>query len=59
MICAPTRTARSGAAGAFDFAGSPNPASRMMENAAILWTAPWRAYWTLAFEAMDPANYRR
>jgi len=30
-----------------------------MENVAVMWAAPWRAYWAFAFEAMDPQNYRR
>lgn len=59
MICAPKMKRAAGQASAFDFSDSPDVTSRMMENAAVMWTAPWRAYWAFAFEAMDPHNYRR
>lgn len=59
MIGRTVSTRNAGLASAFDFSASPDAASRMIENAAVIWTAPWRAYWALAFEAMDPQNYRR
>ncbi len=59
MMCAPKLSRAAGPASAFDFSASPDASSRMMENVAVMWIAPWRAYWALAAEAMDPANYRR
>lgn len=59
MIGTNVLTRNAGPASAFDFSASPDAASRMIENAAVMWTAPWRAYWAFAFEAMDPQNYRR
>ncbi|PKP63336.1 MAG: hypothetical protein CVT86_05490 [Alphaproteobacteria bacterium HGW-Alphaproteobacteria-8] len=59
MICAPHAKTSAVPASAFDFSESPDATSRMMSNAAVMWAAPWRAYWALAFEALDPQNYRR
>jgi len=59
MVCHPHSTRASGSGSAFDFSASPDATSRMMENVAVMWAAPWRAYWAFAFEAMDPQNYRR
>lgn len=58
MVCHPNRTRASGSLSAFDFSDSPDATSRMIENVAVMWAAPWRAYWAFAFEAMDPQNYR-
>lgn len=57
MICSP-RMAAPNAADAFGLFGSDDMMQRTIENVAALWIAPWQAYWALAFEAMDAANYR-
>ena len=41
------------------FAFSGDAAARQWENIALLWAAPWRAWWAIAFETLDPENYRR
>jgi hypothetical protein len=57
MICKPD-VRRSGA-DAFAFSGDMDAAARVWENAAAMWAAPWRAYWAVTLEALDPDNYRR
>jgi hypothetical protein len=62
MVCVPgpdTRGRAAAPADAFAFGGERDASARAVENAAVLWSAPWRAFWAVAFEAMDPANYRR
>jgi hypothetical protein len=43
---------------AFAFAPSQDASSRTFDNVALMWTAPWRAYWAFTFETMNPDNYR-
>jgi hypothetical protein len=35
----------------FDFSRHDGVYQRGMQNAAVLWSAPWRAWWALAAEA--------
>lgn len=58
MICAPYSATPSPAGDAFSFSGGSGAFGRGFENVTVLWTAPWRAYWALTFEALDPENYR-
>ena len=58
MVCTPRPFgASASAADAFAFSGAQDAASRTFENVALLWAAPWRAYWAFAFEALNPENY--
>jgi hypothetical protein len=62
MVCMPgpdPRRRASAPGDAFAFSGGRDAAERTFENAAVLWSTPWRAFWAVAFETMDPANYRR
>lgn len=43
---------------AFAFAPADGLAGRSLQNLTALWTVPWVAYWALAFEALNPDNYR-
>jgi hypothetical protein len=58
MMMASMQGPRSGA-DMFAFAGGAGEAARIWEAAATMWAAPWRAYWAVALEALDPANYGR
>ena len=60
MVCMPRPFGASVSAGhdAFAFAPQQGASERTAENVALLWTAPWRAYWAFAFETMNPENYR-
>ena len=60
MACmiAPANTRASGPGDAFAFSGDADAASRSVQNVALLMATPWMAYWALAFEAMNPDNYR-
>jgi hypothetical protein len=57
MACNPG----SGAGGSdiFAFSGQADAAARVWDTATTMWVAPWRAYWAVALEALDPDNYRR
>jgi hypothetical protein len=39
------------------FSEAQDAQRRAFENMAALWIAPWRAYWAVASEALDPANH--
>jgi hypothetical protein len=43
---------------AFAFSPSNDAFGRTVENTTVMLSAPWRAYWAFAFEAMDIRNYR-
>ena len=43
---------------AFAFAQADGLAERSLQNLTALWSVPWVAYWALAFEALNPGNYR-
>jgi hypothetical protein len=43
---------------AFAFSPTQDALGRTVENTTVMLTAPWRAYWAFAFEAMDIRNYR-
>ena len=58
MTCAPNRNGAVSPAEAFDFSNAPSTMARSMQNATILWTAPWRAWWALAAEATNPGGRR-
>jgi hypothetical protein len=60
MACLPgPRVGDSARADVFAFSGEGGDAARQWETLAQLWSAPWKAWWALAFEAMNPENYRR
>lgn len=40
------------------FAPELDAYSRNMQNAAVMMSAPWTAYWALASEMMNPQNYQ-
>jgi hypothetical protein len=54
-VCAPARRP-SAPASAFEASVSGVDA-RLFANAVALWSAPWRAWWAIAFEALDSRNY--
>ncbi len=61
MPCVPaplTRMTRKTDADAFAFSPTQDAMGRTIENATVMMSAPWRAYWAFAFEAMDIRNYR-
>ena len=41
------------------FAFSGDAAAKQWENLALLWTAPWKAWWAVALETLEPGNYGR
>jgi hypothetical protein len=53
----PRTAAKSG--DAFAFSPARDTLGRTVSNTTTLMTAPWMAFWALAFEAMNPENYRR
>jgi hypothetical protein len=61
MPCVPaplSRVARKSDADAFAFSPSQDAMGRTIENTAVMFSAPWRAYWALTLEALDIRNYR-
>ena len=59
MACMPGPRARDAAqSDVFAFSGGED-SGRQWETLAQLWAAPWKAWWALALEAMNPENYRR
>lgn len=54
MVCMPGPVEKSDM-----FAFSGESGARQWENLALLWSAPWKAWWAVAFEALEPRNYRR
>lgn len=55
-VCAP-RASVASPVSAFTFSDATSEA-RAYENALALWSAPWRAWWALTFEALDASNWR-
>lgn len=43
---------------AFTFGIEGDPMMRGVEMVNALWSAPWRAFWTIALECCDVDNYR-
>ena len=50
---------RNANADVFAFSGDLDATARVWENATAIWAAPWRAYWAVTLEALDPSNYGR
>ena len=57
MVCSPRPMGAPLAADAFAFSDAQDAVSRTLENVALLWVAPWRAYWAVAFETLNLENY--
>jgi hypothetical protein len=59
MTCIPGSERRN-APGADGFAFSGGAGlDRQWETFALLCAAPWKAWWAVAMETLDPENYRR
>ena len=54
----PKRPALPGAGDMFNFSPAGNTIGRTVSNTTTLMTAPWMAFWAVAFEALNPDNYR-
>jgi hypothetical protein len=62
MVCVPGPAAgKPTTVGGDAFAFSPDldATSRTYANVAALWATPWKAWWAVTLEALEPSNYRR